>query len=140
MKTLNEIPHKNPFKVPENYFEEVNRRIISATSCHEQRINKGKAYEGFRRYLLVAASVAGLVLISYSAMKLFTTDKNHLNISEVLYEENPESYLNDIDIHSLEELPSSLFIIDEGPLVSKSELIDYLILENVEINDIYEQL
>jgi len=28
MNKLNEIPEKNPFKVPDNYFEEVNRKII----------------------------------------------------------------------------------------------------------------
>ena len=32
MNKLNDIAGKNPFKVPENYFEEVNKRIISANS------------------------------------------------------------------------------------------------------------
>ncbi len=35
MKPTENIPGKNPFKVPENYFEEVNRKIISATAGTE---------------------------------------------------------------------------------------------------------
>ena len=41
---------------------------------------------------------------------------------------------------SLEENASSLVLSDEGPDVSKKDIIDYLMLENIEINDIYEQL
>ena len=40
MQKLNEIPDKNPFKVPENYFEEVNRKIISATTGDNQYVKK----------------------------------------------------------------------------------------------------
>ena len=29
---------------------------------------------------------------------------------------------------------------EQGPDVSKAEIIEYLLLENIEINDIYEQL
>ena len=36
MKKLNDIDKKNPFKVPDNYFEDVNRKIISATSGVEE--------------------------------------------------------------------------------------------------------
>ena len=40
MKKLNEIPGKNPFKVPENYFEEVNRKILSVTSGNDHEVKK----------------------------------------------------------------------------------------------------
>jgi hypothetical protein len=38
MKKLNETPGKNPFKVPENYFEEVNRKILSETAGHIMKL------------------------------------------------------------------------------------------------------
>src|SRR5450759_4847084 len=98
MQKLNEIPDKNPFKVPENYFEEVNRKIISATSGYNREVRKIGLYNKFRPYFLIAASVTGFILLSYSAVKLLTHDRINSQVSEVMYEEYPESYINDIDI------------------------------------------
>ena len=81
-----------------------------------------------------------MIIISYSAIKLLTPDKRNLQVSEVLHEINPDSYINDIDISSLEVDASSLLPSEEGPDVSKNDIIDYLLMENIEINDIYEQL
>jgi hypothetical protein len=138
MQKLNNIPDKNPFKVPENYFEEVNSKIISATSGSDKGVNKITFYNRFRTSLLIAASVTGLVLISYSAIKLLSPVKIDTQVSEVLHEVNQDAYLNDIDISLIEEDASSLVLSDEGPEVSKSYIIDYLLSENIEINDIYE--
>jgi hypothetical protein len=140
MKKLNDIPGKNPFKVPDNYFEEVNRKIFSVTSGIDQKVRKVSVYNRFRTNLLIAASVAGLILISYTAIKLLTPDKRNSQVSEVLHEINPDLYINDIDISSLEEDASYLVLSDEVPDVSKKDIIDYLLLNNVELNDIYEQL
>ena len=140
MKKLNKIPEKNPFKVPENYFEEVNRKIISATSGYEQEIKKIGIYKKLRPYFLIAASVTGFILISYTAIRLLTDNRSNSHVSEILYEESSELYLNEIDILTLEESAASLFLNEELPEVNEEELIDYLLLENIEINDIYEQL
>ncbi len=140
MQKLNDIPDKNPFKVPDNYFEEVNRKIISVTSGFDQEVKVVSTYNRFRTYFLIAASVTGFILISFAAIKLLTPDKLNPQVSEVLYDVNPDSYLNDIDISSLEEKASTLVLSEEGPEVSKKDIIDYLLLENIELNDIYEQL
>ena len=107
MNKLSDIPDKNPFKVPDNYFEEVNRKIISATAGFDQEVRKVKFYNRFRTRLLIAASVAGFILISYTAIKLFIPENKKSQVSEVLSEINPDSYINDIDISSLEEDASS---------------------------------
>jgi hypothetical protein len=49
-------------------------------------------------------------------------------------------YINDIDILSLEEKAALLGLSDEGADINKSDIINYLLLENIEINEIYEQL
>ena len=139
-KELNDKPDKNPFKVSDNYFDEVNRKIISATSGFDQEVKVIRTYNRFRTYLLVAASVAGFILISFAAIKLLTPGKSNPQVSEVFYGVNPDSCLNDIDISSLEEKASTLVLSEEGPEVSKKDIIDYLLLENIEINDIYEHL
>lgn len=140
MQKLNDIPDKNPFKVPENYFEEVNRKIISATSGHTVEATKFGLYRRLRPYFLIAASVTGFILLGYTVSKLLTPGDKNYQVSDVLFEESPEMYMNEIDILTLEEKAASLVLFEEVPNVNKTEIIDYLLLENIEINEIYEQL
>jgi hypothetical protein len=140
MKEQNDIPEKNPFKVPDNYFEEVNRKIISVTSGIDKEVLKIGIFGRFRTSLLIAASVACLILISYATIKLLTPARVNSQVSVVLHEISPDSYLNDIDLSLLEESASSLVLSEELPDVSNKDIIDYLLNENVEINDIYAQL
>ena len=100
MNKLSDIPGRRTHKVPDNYFEEVNRKIISSTSGYEQEVRKTGFYNRFRTSLLIAASVAGFILISYTAVKLLIPDNKKSQVSEVLSEINPDSYLNDIVISS----------------------------------------
>ena len=51
-----------------------------------------------------------------------------------------ESFINDIDLTILEENASVLVISEQVPDVSNQDIIDYLLLENIEINDIYAKL
>ena len=140
MKKFKDIPDKNPFKVPDNYFEEVNRKIISATVGIEQETKKISMYNRFRPYLLIAASVTGLILITYSAITVVNNNRNSNKLSESYYNEDYQLYLNELDIATLEDNTASLIQLEEGPNVSKSEIIDYLLQENIEIEEIYEQL
>jgi hypothetical protein len=140
MKNMNEIAGKNPFKIPENYFEDVNRKIISATAGHEKEVKKTSLYRRLRPYVAIAASVAGFLLLSYVTLKMLTPAKSVPQVSENTYSVYTESYLDDIDIQSLENDAASLENYDEVPDVSKKEIIDYLLLDNIEISDIYDQL
>lgn len=140
MQKLNDIPDKNPFKVPDNYFEEVNRKIISATTGFDLEVDKVSIFKRFRTTLLIAASVAGFIIISYSIIRLQSHDNLNPQVSEFLNEVSPDSYINDLDLSSLEENASTLVLSEESPGVSKTDIIDYLLLENIQINEIYEQL
>lgn len=139
MNKLKEIPGKSPFKVPDNYFEEVNRKIISAANGIEHEAEKLSFYSRYRTTLLIAASVAGFILITYTGIKMLSHSDKNTQVSEILNETSPDTYLNDIDISTLES-ETSLLPAQEIPDVSKKEIIDYLLLENVELTDIYEQL
>ena len=144
MKNLNEQNKKNPFRVPENYFAEVNMKIISATSsapsADDKKIGKPGIYNRFRTRLLIAASITGFILLSWSALKIFSVQKSETKLSEVFTEMNSESFINDIDLTILEENASVLVISEQVPDVSNQDIIDYLLLENIEINDIYAKL
>lgn len=140
MQKLNEIPDKNPFKVPENYFEELNRRIINSTSGLPLNEKKIGLYIRFRPYLLIAASVTILVFLSFAAIKLLRPGKNQLQLSEVTNTDFTESVINEFDLSTLEESAAALIMTEAAPSVSKADIIDCLLQENIEISDIYERL
>jgi hypothetical protein len=138
MKKINNIPDKIPFKVPEGYFDEVNNRIIRATSGKIQDEKKSLIYHRIRPFLLAAASVAGFVLLSYTAVRLVNSrNRSHMADMTVNYS---SPVFNDLDIYSIEENSDSVAVPEQGPDVSKSEIIDYLVFDNIDINEIYEQL
>jgi hypothetical protein len=144
MKESDKIPGKDPFKVPENYFEDVTRKIISATveaeTSTESEVRKIGLFRRLRPALAIAASIALFVLLSYTALRIFLPDNKNGKMSEMNLTEIPDSFLNDIDIKTLEENVDLAAFYDRVPEVSNSDIIDYLILENVEINEIYELL
>ena len=137
MKKQNE-PNRNPFRVPDNYFDEVNQRIISATAA-DKKIVKPSVFDRFRTQLLVAASLAVFILLSYTALKIFSPDKSEQQSSIIVNELNIESFIDDIDISALEENASPL-VSEQVPDVPHKDIIDYLLLENIELTDIYAKL
>jgi hypothetical protein len=140
MKELNDIPKENPFRVPEGYFEGLTGRIANATSGIEPAVEKKSIMRILRPYIAVAASIAFLALIGTSALYISKyQNKNHLPIDLTVSELNA-NYLNDIDLLTLEEKVADSGTFDKIPEVGSNEIIDYLISENIDILDIYEQL
>jgi hypothetical protein len=140
MKDLKEITDRNPFRVPENYFVEVNRKIISATTEAAPHLKPKGLYRRTRIILAIAASVALLIMSSYVALKIFLPSNKALEVPEISLQEFSDTYLNDIDVLTLEEGITPIALYDKVPDVSNSEIIEYLLLENVDLNDIYEIL
>ena len=58
MKKRDEPAEKNPFRVPDGYFDDVNRRILAATSESSARRPGWKIIPGLKPWLLAAASLA----------------------------------------------------------------------------------
>lgn len=140
MEKLNETSGKNPFKIPENYFNEVNRKIISASSGYNTEAKKVNMYDKIKPYLAIAAFVSGLILISYTALKLLRSNDVNDRVPQISMQEFSESYLNDIEIITLEESGAALLQSEEVPYINHSDIIDYLLLENIPVNEIYELL
>ena len=140
MNNIDKNRDNNPFKVPENYFESVNSKIIAATSGLETETRKFSFYSRFRPYVLVAASVTGFVILSIFAATIYINDKKNDKISEIITEIPDDSYLNEIDISTLEESYESASISPEIPEMKKSDIIEYLLINNIELYDIYDKL
>ena len=130
----------NPFKVPENYFEEVNRKIISATVEYKTEKKEAGLFIKLRPYLAIASSVTVLAILSYAAIKLFSPKNESLLLATIPLEEYSEIILNDVDLLTLEENAALLSIPETIQQVDKKEIIDYLLFENIDINEIQEQL
>lgn len=140
MDKSDKIPEGNPFKVPENYFEEVTKKIISSTSGIRigSETKKRGLYMTMRPFIAVAASVALFALLSYAAIKLFVPQYHSLSV--ISSEEYSDMIIEEIDILTLEQDASWLGLPEPEPQVDKKAIVDFLMLENIDINEIQEQL
>jgi hypothetical protein len=140
MKQLNDIPKENPFRVPDRYFENLTERVMNATSGIEPAEEKKSIIRIIRPYIAVAASILFLALIGTAVLYMSKSmDRNYLSADLTINELNT-NYINDIDLLTLEEKVTDPDIFDRIPDVSSNEIIDYLISENIDVLDIYEQL
>lgn len=140
MRDLKEIPEESPFKVPENYFEELNNRIISATVRSETPEKPEASRYRMRPIMAIAASFLILTLLGYTALRIFRPAEKIPSMPELSLQELSETILNDIDIYTLEEGVVFLASDETIPDVTDSDIIDYLILQDIDLNDIYENL
>jgi hypothetical protein len=140
MKTSAKIPEGNPFKVPEKYFEELNSRIIASTVENQDKEKKPGLYVRLRPFLAIAASVAVLALLTYTGINLFSPRNETVLLSEIPVEEYTETIVNEIDILTLEGNLVLNEIPDMEPGINEKDIIDYLLLVNIDINEIQEQL
>ena len=140
MKDLEEIEKKNPFKVPEGYFESLSDRIVSATAGVEPAGEKKPVVRRLKTYLRAAAAIAMLAVLSYTVYYFAGRESYTSKQNEISFNGFYGNYLNDIDLMTLEES-----IIDSGSFrsfteVESDDIIDYLISQNIDIFDIYELL
>ena len=140
MNKLNEIPGKNPFRVPDNYFEVVTRKIISETAGSESRIPRRGTFRKLRPLFAISASIAAVILITYAALKIFVPGNVNQIFTGISEKEFVENYLNDIDLLTLEEQAEYLTPSINLPDVKGSEITEYLLLENINEDEIYELL
>jgi len=140
MKTIDEIPKKNPFKVPENYFGDLNRRILESTTGSGTKVIRPSLYRKLRPFLLAAASVALLAVLSYSGVKIFSRTVKTPSINELSTEELSDSFIDDIEVNTLENSTDPAIFAEKFPSVGNPEIVDYLMYENIDFNDIYEKL
>ena len=140
MKTLQDTDKKNPFRVPDNYFEDVNRKIISSLPEELPQIRQKGLFVRIKPFLAVAASVALLIAISFTGLKLFRGEGKDSIISGISIQELSDAYLYELDLQSFEESFAPTIQEMNLPDVSKTEIIEYLISENIGLSEIFENL
>lgn len=138
METSGKIPGRYPFKVPENYFDEVNRKILAATS--DKEAVKVSMFSRIKPFLAAAAAIAVLVTAGYFSTRLLSPAENKNGIPSLTLQENAELFLNEIDINTLENDTTLTGMLTESPDLSSNEIINYLINEDIDLSEIYERL
>lgn len=166
MKLNEEIKKSNPFKVPEGYFETLTDRTMSAIS-RSMEDEVGAAAEetpvrrlNLRPYLALAAAIVGFALLATFTVRLVSggMERSADELNGSLY---ADLEAEQFDIYMLEdELMEVVYeeaareagmALSEGTATGSGEpsaeeeisaeaIIDYLLMEDVDINDIYELL
>lgn len=166
MKLNDEIKKNNPFRVPEGYFETLTERTMSAISgSMEEEKGDGAAETPVRRlnlrpFLALAAAVAGFALLATFTVRLVSggmeRGADDLNGSlfadleaeqfEVYMLENElmeaiaEESAPETDVSGSEVTGAFPDMQQAGEEISSDAIIDYLLMEDVDLNDIYELL
>lgn len=138
MKRIDETAKKNPFKIPDNYLEGINERILAATADQNESLLK-VVHRRRQPWLRIAASVSGLILLSYICYRLVIPSGSSLPLSEA-GGKTIEILMNELDINLIEENTVESVFAEEASNVSSSAIIDYLSKENIDLNEIYDRL
>jgi hypothetical protein len=135
-----DIEKRNPFKVPDNYFDKLGDRLTGIVSAEERKVKPVTLYRKLRPYLAVAASVLILFAIGYTALKKDHSGQSMLQVPELSLQQYYEMLVNEIDLMTLEENIDHEIFSGGMPEVNSDEIIEYLLLENIDENEIYELL
>ncbi len=128
----------NPFRVPENYFDEVNRKILAAVA-EAPKTRHLSLFQKLRPVLAAAAAITILLTIGYLTVKLTDKKEEITGVSELLTVD-PELLIDEIDIMTLENNSDIQSTFDDGSGLSNDEIIDYLLSDDIDIAVIYEKL
>ncbi|MDX9904495.1 MAG: hypothetical protein RB288_10515 [Bacteroidales bacterium] len=168
MQLNDNIKNSNPFKVPEGYFETLTDRTMSAItgSIKEEKaaatVDAPVRRLNLRPFLALAAAIVGFALLTTFTVRLVSggMERGADELNGSLY---ADLEAEQFDIYMLEgELIEAVYYeeaaqggsggtLSEGTAsasgdpatgeeISADAIIDYLLMEDVDINDIYELL
>ena len=148
MQLNDEIKKGNPFKVPEGYFDTLTERTMSAISkSREEEDAVTETERPVRRitlkpYLALAAAILGFAVISTVMVRVLTGDRAAAESETVsslyadLAAEELDTYMIEYELSQTDQVE----ITGDGQAVSSDVIIDYLMTEDIDLNDIYELL
>ena len=143
---LKDLKTEKSFQVPEGYFESFPERLQERIKESKKEETKKSFYHTyFIPQLAIAASFIGLMLLAYSGIKFLTNKQDFKS-------QNQNSIIADIPDYSLDDLDETTLyeVYNEGGSENgsfnssgKNEtdvMIDYLLLENADIEVLMQQL
>ena len=134
MTNKGKIKNDNPFRVPDNYFDEVKKDIREKTRSAGNKKSKTRISVVLKPAIMMAAAMLAFVIISYSILKLLFPEYNSAekqNFSELVYDFDEAELIDELVGHNNDE---------EALPAERSEIIDYLMDNNVDYHSIIEYL
>ncbi|MEE4214924.1 MAG: hypothetical protein V2I34_07630 [Bacteroidales bacterium] len=134
MTNKGKIKDDNPFRVPDNYFDDVKKDILVKTRHAGNKKSKTGISAVIKPAIMMAAAMLVFVIISYSILKLLFPEYNSAekqNFSELVYDFDEAELIDVLADHNNNE---------EALPAERSEIIDYLMDNNVDYHSIIEYL
>lgn len=134
MTNKGKIKNDNPFRVPDNYFDEVKKAIREKTRYAGNKKSKTRISVVLKPAIMMAAAMLAFVIISYSILKLLFPEYNSAekqNFSELVHDFDEAELIDELAGHNNNE---------EALPAEQSEIIDYLMDNNVDYHSIIEYL
>ena len=134
---------ENPFRVPDNYFDNLPEKIQVNIRAREKAVSKPvtRIVDYLKPHLALAAAILGFALIGYTGFRYFINRNSDSQISNHEIAEYMDFYSNDVDNTLIIELLEEQ---EQQPVETNDdlseEIIDYLLNENIDIYTIANQL
>jgi len=134
MTKKGEISKDNPFRVPDNYFDEVKRDIYAKTREAGKKESKKGIFTVLKPAMMMAAAMLTFVIISYSILRLLFPEYNRTeeqNFSELVYHFDEAELIDELSENNNYE---------EALPAEQSEIINYLMDSDIDYNTLIEYL
>ena len=142
-KEFSGLQKENPFRVPDNYFDNLPEKIQVNIHSYENTVSKPvtRIIVYLKPHLALAAAILGFALIGYTGFRYFINRNSDSQISNQEIAEYMDFYSNDVDNTLIMELLEEQ---EQQPVETvddlNEEIIDYLLNENIDIYTIADQL
>jgi len=137
------VNKNNPFRVPDNYFDNLPEKIQVNIHARENAVSKPitRIIDYIKPHLALAAAILGFALIGYTGFRYLINKNSDSQIRNREIAEYIDFYSNDVDntliMELLEEQEQQSIETDED---LSEEIINYLLNENIDIYTIANQL
>lgn len=142
---LEDIPKKNPYRVPEGYFDSFNDRLRDKIQSEEEKPVRNLRFM-LRSNLALAAAILAFALISYFSFRLISAGRIDQETRNLTYTEFLEEEIFSLDEELLLDAYEQIDKTGSGTEESQEsedyseEIIQYLSAEDIDLSLIYEEL
>lgn len=144
MKNLEKNTQQTPFKVPENYFDELNERILNSTSEKSVgRIIRQRGLSIIRPWLSLAAIITGAALITLAVLHLTGRGSHALNDDSngTLIADIPQFLVDGIDLYLIElDMHDNIGQGATSEVNMQDDIVEYLMVNEIDFTILLEYL